>query len=513
MKLLNSKIIRLLRKCFLIFVLGGFYLKTIAPDLTWVNNGADGGDLITAAATGGVAHPTGYPVYLFVARLFQFIPLGSIAYRTNLLSAFCTILAAIILYDLVVRFLDSTNYNWLVGLIAAFAFGLSQLVWSQAVITEVYALQSLFIVLILYLLPLGEYKFRLEGDKLDSIRGLVFGLAMGNHTTAIFLLPPLLLVGVVNRNPTNKVSILAGNKNREYLQGWSINYRALLIRCTWILVGLSFYLTLFIRANSGSPVNWGNPSNLKNFIWLVTGKIYENLLFNFPYGFFLIKFKTWGSILLNQLGIVGLAIAIFGLIFNWKRSTKLLIVTGWMIAAFGFFSFIYNSTDSFVYLIFAVIALVLWLSLGIAKIIEVTKSFKPWLGIVFGFLFLTYFIGYGVQTLPKVDASLDNRAEQFGNDVMLKAPDRSIIFTDGDKDSFSLWYFQYVLNKRPDIAIIVTNLLPYPWYRETVRKTYLYLSVPDGKTNSWQSDFIKANPNRPICYTIVINEGSISCER
>ena len=39
------------------------YLTTLAPGLTWANDGADGGDLVTAAATLGVAHPTGYPLY------------------------------------------------------------------------------------------------------------------------------------------------------------------------------------------------------------------------------------------------------------------------------------------------------------------------------------------------------------------------------------------------------------------------------------------------------------------
>lgn len=507
----NIRLKAWLPKIFLALTLGVTYLATLAPGLTWANNGADGGDFITAAATGGVAHAPGYPVYLLIARLFQFLPIGSIALRTNLLSVVCTILAAILLYDLVVRFFHSLSYPWLVGLITAFAFGFSPLVWSQAVITEVYALQSLFIVLILSLLPLGDTQFRLEGDKLDSIRGLVFGLAMGNHLTAIFLLPPLLLVGVLNHDRLTNGSTLAGKKNREWVQGWSIKFRPLLIRCIWILVGLSIYFTLFFRANSGSPVNWGNPSNLKNFIWLITGKIYGNYFFNFPIGFFLIKIKTWGNILLNQLGIIGLMVAIFGLIIHWKKSIKYSLVTCWMVLAFCVFSFIYNSSDSFIYLIFSVIALCLWLGLGVAKIIEIANSFKPWLALIIGLLLFSYFVSYGLQTYPKVDASQDNRAEQFGNNVMSVAPNQSLIFTDGDKDTFALWYFHYVLHERPDIAVIVPNLLPYQWYREMLHKTYSALTIPDQGVDSWKTEMMKANPKRPVCNTIVVDEGIISC--
>ena len=79
------------------------YGMTLAPGLTWANSGADGGDLITAAATGGVPHPTGYPVYLLLARAFQFLPIGSLAFRTNLLSALAAATASLLVYGLVRR--------------------------------------------------------------------------------------------------------------------------------------------------------------------------------------------------------------------------------------------------------------------------------------------------------------------------------------------------------------------------------------------------------------------------
>src|SRR5262245_14429377 len=77
------------------------YLSTLAPGLTWANHGADGGDLITAAATGGVAHPSGYPTYLVLARLFLALPFGPLAFRVNLLSAVCAAGAAALVVGLV----------------------------------------------------------------------------------------------------------------------------------------------------------------------------------------------------------------------------------------------------------------------------------------------------------------------------------------------------------------------------------------------------------------------------
>ena len=36
----------------------------------------------------GVAHPPGYPLFTILAKLFIYIPVGSTAYRVNLLSCF-----------------------------------------------------------------------------------------------------------------------------------------------------------------------------------------------------------------------------------------------------------------------------------------------------------------------------------------------------------------------------------------------------------------------------------------
>src|SRR5512136_2825733 len=98
-----NRLIRFLPPGILALFLMGVYLTTMAPGLTWANFGVDGGDLITAAATGGIAHPTGYPLYLLLARLFQYLPIGSLAFRTNLMSALASTSAAALVYSIVVR--------------------------------------------------------------------------------------------------------------------------------------------------------------------------------------------------------------------------------------------------------------------------------------------------------------------------------------------------------------------------------------------------------------------------
>ena len=64
------------------------YAITLAPGITWENLGGDGGDLITAAFTWGIPHPSGYPTYLLGLRGFALVfPFGDEAFRANLFSA------------------------------------------------------------------------------------------------------------------------------------------------------------------------------------------------------------------------------------------------------------------------------------------------------------------------------------------------------------------------------------------------------------------------------------------
>ncbi len=184
----------------LIGCLSALYLRTLAPGLTWANDGSDGGDLITAAATGGVPHPTGYPLYLLLARLFQWLPVGSLAFRTNLLSAVAVVFAAALVYTLVqdMSAVSTDKHPWLVAFVAGCAFGLAPLIWSQAVISEVYGLQAFLAALILYLYAKPTPVSSSARKRLDCLRGLTLGLAMGNHVTMILLIPAALILGSVH---------------------------------------------------------------------------------------------------------------------------------------------------------------------------------------------------------------------------------------------------------------------------------------------------------------------------
>jgi hypothetical protein len=151
------------------------YVLTLAPDLTWANFGTDGGELITAAVTLGVPHPPGYPTYVLLGKLISLIPMGTVAYRFNLFSAVCVSLAAGFVTG-IVREEGKETSAMAVGLCLAFA----PLVWGQAVITEAYGLNLLMVAL---------FVWALWRNRPPVLVGLLFGLCLTTHLTAIRVLP------------------------------------------------------------------------------------------------------------------------------------------------------------------------------------------------------------------------------------------------------------------------------------------------------------------------------------
>jgi hypothetical protein len=447
---------KLIPRIVLAILLLGVYLATLAPGLTWANDGADGGDLITAAATNGVAHPSGYPTYLLLARLFQFIPIGSLAFRTNLMSALTAVCTALVVYETV-----NTAQNQLASLAAAYAFGLSPLYWSQAVITEVYALHVLFIAVLLFLSTKDARHF---------LFGIILGLGIGNHITTIFLLPLLF------------------HKEKQVL----------LRRGTGVALGLMVYLSLPLRAMFHPPINWGNPVTLENLIWLVSGKLYQGELLALESAMLPGRIRSTAALFLDQFGVLGVLIGFMGLIVYYK-STRLNRNMIWISLAFLIFPLMYDTRDSFLYLLPSFLCFAIWIGEGLGNLMNAAAQRSARLGIWVGLIFIAVvFIRAGGQW-SQVDASRDHRAENFGREMMANTPKDAILFAKSDQAVLTLWYFHYALKERPDLVVIATDLLENKWYQESIRNNYPDLKLPDGFF-MFPEVVAAHNPGRTICY-------------
>lgn len=434
----------------------GVYLATLAPSLTWANHGADGGDLITAAATNGVAHPSGYPTYLLLARLFQLIPIGTLAFRTNLMSALAAGCAALIVYKIV-----NASHKVTASLAAAYAIGLAPLFWSQAVITEVYTLHILFIALLLYIS---------QDDSRGFLFGSIFGLSLGNHITTILLLPLLF------------------HKQKKIL----------LHRLAGLAIGALIYITLPMRAMFHPPINWGSPVTIKNFIWLISGDLYQGQIFAPTAAELWVRLQSIALLFFDQFGVVGLLVGFTGAIAYYKplRLNHSMI---WIALVFSIFPIIYDTPDSYLYLLPAFLCFAIWIGVGLGGVMEMAGKKSARLSLWVGLVFLAVLFIRAGGNWSRIDASRDMRAENFGKAAMSAIPPNAIVFAKGDQAVLALWYFHYALHQRSDAAIVAADLLQNEWYQETLRHNYPNLDLP-AEFFMFPEVIIARNPGRAICY-------------
>src|SRR5437764_4290914 len=111
---------------------GALYVRTLAPSVL----PGDYAEFQMCAAVLGVPHPTGYPLYVLLGKLFTLLPAGDVAYRVNLSSAVYMAGAAGLTYATAARLIGSLGARawWWAGAVGAAFFALSPTVWSMALV-------------------------------------------------------------------------------------------------------------------------------------------------------------------------------------------------------------------------------------------------------------------------------------------------------------------------------------------------------------------------------------------
>lgn len=475
------------------------YGATLAPGLTWANNSSDSGDLATAAAVLGVAHPTGYPTYLLLARLLQALPVGSLAWRTNLLSALAAVLTALVVAVLVGTLLEGQRWRRLAALGAALAFGLSPGCWALAVVTEVYTLNVLFVAL-LFCFTLRNLQPAPLPAWVGVLQGLVAGLALGNHITVALPVAGWLLASGAAAFAGRRVSTLG-----PCLAGLG--------------AGLLVYLYLPVRAATHPPVNWGAPDDWAGFWWVISGQPYRELAFGLPPEQMGGRLAAWASLLRDQFGLPGIVLGAGGLLYAQVDSPRrrFLWLTAVLAAGYSVFAIAYNSADSDAYLLPVYLIVALWAGVGLALVLAALERLPHLARLVLPgglALLLALALAWRIPaTARQVDARGDQRASGWAHLVLTDAPPGAVLLTSSDRDTFTLWYYHYALGWRPDTLVVVEPLLGFAWYRENLRARYPMLPLPDAEGADPAAEWLAALRRvGPLCRTDPQGAGPLVCE-
>ena len=455
------------------------YLRTLAPTITWTHDSADGGDLITAAYTLGVPHPPGYPIYCLLGWLFVRLPLRDVAWRLNLMSAVGAGAAALGLYAAVVEWRRERQWvgkdTVIAGLGAAWGMAFVPVLWSQALVAEVYAINAAFVVLVLWL----ALRVRRSGASAVAL-GLAWGLSLGIHLTGVALLPVVMW------------ALFARWRGRSFLS----------VSLPWLfgtLLGLSTYIYLPLRAGQGA-ITWGDPTTLAGWWWAISGALYRGYVFALPLEALPARLFVLARYLVSGFGLTGIALSAVGVESLARRQRGLLLASGLSWLLYVAYAVGYDTTDSYVYLIPALVVSAFWLGEGLA---ESLSWLRGRLGSRWGLAAGVCLACVGplsalVLNYRGMDVHRDTVARDFGEGVLAAAPERAVLLSAQDAHTFTLWYFQHVLEQRSDVAVVDTGLLGYDWYRVGLLRAYPGLVVPGGDAG----ELGRTNSSRPICEVI-----------
>ncbi len=188
------------------------YLLSLGPSVGL----EDAGELATAADALGVPHPPGYPLWTMLSwvfcRVLGFVtwqgfpnPAWAVSFGSAVLGALAAGVTALLIArsgrDLLceatgVPEAQARQIGWLSGVSGSLAFAFSPVMWSQAVIVEVYALGALFMALTMLLIYCWMCRPR---EKTLVWLGLVFGLGLTNYQVLLLAALPIALLIFLRR--------------------------------------------------------------------------------------------------------------------------------------------------------------------------------------------------------------------------------------------------------------------------------------------------------------------------
>jgi len=471
------------------------YIITIAPTVSFW----DCGEFIACSYVMGIPHPPGAPLYIMVGRFFTLFPFFNVAVRVNFISALSSALVVAILFLIIVKLikewrgeLKTIEEKIIVntaGFIGALSYAFSDSFWFNAVEAEVYALSMLFTALVLWLAMVWMDNFK----DYKSVRFLLliiylFGLGAGVHLLNLLVIPTIFLLIIFT--------------DRRLL----LRYDLWGIVPFLVIIGYSTYLMILIRSGLNPPIDENNPENWTNFInylnmrqygtenqfltvfnrkaplwsyqikkmflryfgWQYIGKettfvpdryIEENFSFNGLYG---IPFF---------LGILG---AVYHFYKDWKKGLSVLI----LLIMTGIALVIYlNQSDpqprerDYVY-VGCFFAFAIWIGIGSVAILEaIVFAFKEKRTIMFYTMSAAVFIMFFYVPLKMFrfnfhshDRSGNYVAWDYSYNILQSCEPNAILFTNGDNDTFPLWYLQEVEGIRKDIRVANLALLNAGWY-------------------------------------------------
>lgn len=84
---------------------------------------------------------------------------------------------------------------------------------------------------------------------------------------------------------------------------------------------------------------------------------------------------------------------------------------------------------------------------------------------------------------------------EYNKNIMASCEKNAILFTNGDNDTYPMWFLQFIEQYRTDITVVNLSLLNVPWYIKQLKNSYpfgennLFLKLTDNEIDSLKANF------------------------
>jgi transmembrane protein TMEM260 (protein O-mannosyltransferase) len=397
----------------------------------------DTAELQTVAPLLGTAHPTGYPTYVILGWLANIVltPFGEPALRMNLFAGLCVAVAAAVTVDLV----RTLTRSPILGVAAGVGLAFTTIVWRIGLQAEAHALH----------LALTAILFRLlvawEGDRRGrtlAAAAVVFGLAVGNHSLSLLLVPPIALyVLAVEPDVIRRPSLVGG--------------AVVAFVVTVVLV----FLELPLRAGPlRAPLVYGHPETWDGFWYVALAEQFRGSLVD-PFGDLGTKATALAGRTSAAFGPMAGLIPL-GLAATLVMRPRYALLSGTTALITVFFAASYVNAEIERYYLVPVLIAWTWLAIlaaGVATLIgrNLGEGRRP--EPVMAAALAVALLAPTVAEVPARFRAIDRRHDVGAPawlDRALASMSPDAVILSWWSYSTPLWYAQLVQDRRPDIDII-----------------------------------------------------------
>ncbi len=290
-----------------------------------------------------------------------------------------------------------------------------------------------------------------------------------------------------------------------------------------IIIGASTFPSVYFRSKLNPAIDENDPENLENLVSYINREQYGDWgfierrapLWEYQIKKMYVRYFLWQyfgkgaslgndnfiaeTISLRGIWAIPFLIGMMGMVHHFVKDYRralailgLLFMTGLVIVLY------LNQPDpqprerDYVY-VASFFAFALWIGIGIAGLLEsIVETIrhnalmrKIVMAVVVGMLLLFIPINMLAFNYHTHDRCGNYLAFDYSYNLLQSCEPDAILFTNGDNDTFPLWFLQYVYKIRTDVRVVNLSLLNTQWYIKQLRdqEPHVPINLTDSEVN------------------------------